>query len=445
MVRPMQDVKVFGVQDRRATALAKRPWVVRHAIDGRQRSKSFRTRAEADRYRSLLVQSVTAGQRFDVATGEPASWQEPLGDVLVVEWARRWLNEQWIEWQPRTRTSAVEALSRLVVLAVRSEPSDPDGLRRYVKGALAPHSTRNEKFESWLTKHGLPLAELDSERVAGIERDLRLKLDGTPLAATTASRTKIVCRACILAAVGAGAMSGDLWPPRPKSRARRKVARKRRVDVRSLPGPATMIRAIDAMTSHQHGTDTYRMMTAVAYLAGLRPSEVVMLRVRSVKLPAHGWGRLEVTEADISYDEPGEPKTGPRPVPVPPELVVRLRQWVEDRDLKSSDQLLFRTRNDTCPRLSNWGRAWRRALAAIDHAPLRVYDCRHAAATTWLRAGVPLAEVARRLGHGIETLVSTYVGALEDEERVGNERIEAFMTAAMSSDETINQDDGNAA
>lgn len=51
---------------------------------------------------------------------------------------------------------------------------------------------------------------------------------------------------------------------------------------------------------------------------------------------------------------------------------------------------------------------------------MRVYDCRHAAATTWLRAGMPLGETARRLGHSVETLVSTYVGALDDEEQVGN-------------------------
>jgi integrase len=38
---------------------------------------------------------------------------------------------------------------------------------------------------------------------------------------------------------------------------------------------------------------------------------------------------------------------------------------------------------------------------------MRVYDCRHACATTWLRAGVPLGEVARRLGHSVETLVTT--------------------------------------
>ena len=64
-----------------------------------------------------------------------------------------------------------------------------------------------------------------------------------------------------------------------------------------------MAAAIDAIVTQQPGCKTYRVMTAVAYYAGLRPSEVVMLRVRSAELPTEGWGRLDVTEADISLDE----------------------------------------------------------------------------------------------------------------------------------------------
>jgi integrase len=172
----------------------------------------------------------------------------------------------------------------------------------------------------------------------------------------------------------------------------------------------------------------YQTMTAVAYYAGLRPSEVVMLRARSLHLPAGGWGRLDVVEADVSFDEPGEPKTGPRSVPIPPVLVEILRRWLIDGSL-AEDALIFRTRTGRMPNPSNWSRAWQRALRSIDHPPLRVYDCRHAAATTWLRAGVPLGEAARRLGHSVETLVSTYVGALTDDETVANERIEAVLAS----------------
>lgn len=426
----MQTVKVYGVQDRRTTVQAKLPWVVRFTIDGRHRSKSFRTRIEADRYRGLLLQAVQDGGRFDETTGEPESWQTPLADVRVHEWSRRWLAEQWQEWQPRTRASATEALARFVTLAVDRGAKTPEGLRVYLYTALSPHSDggHDVRLEKWMGRNCLTLGDLDRERVADIDRRLGLKLDGSPMAANTANRIRIVARASVQSAIEAGAVAADVWPQRSKTRARRKVARTRRsVDVRALPGPAAMAEAIEAIVTQQPGSKTYRVMTAVAYYAGLRPSEVVMLRVRSAVLPTDGWGRLEVTEADISFDEPGEPKTGPRSVPIPPVLVAMLREWIDDNNLTAPDRLLFRTRNDTMPSGSNWARAWHRALESVGQQPMRVYDCRHAAATTWLRAGMPLAETARRLGHSVETLVSTYVGALDDEEHIGNQRIDSIL------------------
>ena len=167
-------------------------------------------------------------------------------------------------------------------------------------------------------------------------------------------------------------------------------------------------------------------MTAVAYYGGLRPSEVVMLRTSALTLPPAGWGRIDVVEADIDFDLPGEPKTGPRSVPIPPVLVRTLNEWIDTLDETERDRL-FLTRNGNRPTPSNWSRAWHRALRSIDHPPLRVYDCRHAAATAWLEAGVPLGEAARRLGHSVDTLVSTYVGALSGDEEIANNRIEAFL------------------
>ncbi|HKE74316.1 MAG TPA: tyrosine-type recombinase/integrase [Acidimicrobiales bacterium] len=113
-------------------------------------------------------------------------------------------------------------------------------------------------------------------------------------------------------------------------------------------------------------------------------------------------------------------------MPIPPRLVELLRSWVEVHEL-GPDDLLFRTRNDRRPAPSNWSRALRRAYTKVGHPPLRVYDCRHAAATTWLRAGVPLGQVARRLGHSVETLVSTYVGALQGDDVAANALIDASL------------------
>ena len=187
-----------------------------------------------------------------------------------------------------------------------------------------------------------------------------------------------------------------------------------------------MARVLEAMTSHQPASRTYRVMTAVVYYAGLRPSEVAMLRARALYLPKKGWGRIDVTEADVSFDEPGEPKTGPRVVPIPRQLVDMLQDWLDERGL-AGDDLLFRTQTDTRPRASNWSRSLHRAQDACEVPRTRVYDCRHAAATTWLRASVPLGDVAKRMGHSVETLVSTYVGAIEGDEALANQRIDTAL------------------
>lgn len=148
------------------------------------------------------------------------------------------------------------------------------------------------------------------------------------------------------------------------------------------------------------------------------------------ELPGKGWGRIHVTEADIDFDEPGEPKTGQRAVPIPPVLVNLLRSWIDKNEFLDDD-LLFRTRTGARPSGSNWSRTLHLAQEKCGCPQLRVYDCRHAAATTWLRAGVPLGEVAKRMGHSVETLVSTYVGALEGDEQLSNERIEAALAGSV--------------
>ena len=152
-------------------------------------------------------------------------------------------------------------------------------------------------------------------------------------------------------------------PPRSRGRSRRKAVRsKGQVDIRLLPDPATMERVIAAIASHQPGSKTYQVMTAVAYYAGLRPSEVVMLRPRCLYLPPTGWGRIDVVEAAVSFDEPGEPKTGRRSVPIPPRLVEILQNGVGAGSF-APDELIFRTRTGQRPTGSNWARAWQSAAS----------------------------------------------------------------------------------
>jgi integrase len=374
MGRPVQDVRIFQVQDRRRDPRIKKPWVVRRRVDGKQTSTSFATRALADRYRSRLLLALEAGERFDRQTGEPVSWLPGPGDIQLHAWVRRWISDQWHEWAPRTRHSALEAMSRFVPLVRGPDaPAPPDDLRAYLVTALRPgaYVDPEHPHEQWLRQWSMALSDLNRDLLGGVDKELGMKLDGSgPLAPSTAGRYRKSCRSCIRRAVELERIPSDPWPPRPKGTSRRKVNRQRRaVDVRRLPAPPTMARAIKRIRSHQPGSQIYQLMTAVAYYGGLRPSEVVMLRPRALVLPESGWGRIEVVEADVDYDESGEPKEGDRSVPIPPVLVAMLRAWITERKL-GPDDLLFRTRNDRRPAPSNWTRALKRAFEAIGHAPI---------------------------------------------------------------------------
>ncbi|HEX7131821.1 MAG TPA: tyrosine-type recombinase/integrase [Iamia sp.] len=438
MPRAVQRIHIYAVQDRRSNLQANRPWVVRWTVDGRERSRSFGRKGEAQRYRSELDRAVGDGSRFDPVTGEPLSWRPPLSDLGLHEWARRWLAEEWVEWAPRSRKSTVEVMARFVALAVDGRSQPPTDVRRYLQRTLGPgtESAREQRIEAWLNRRCLRLGDLDRERARDLAQRVTLKLDGTPMAAPNAARHRANCHACLIAAVEVGAIETDPWPRRTRSRSRRKSQRtSRAVDIRALPTPETMEAAIAAMANDKRGSLVYQAMTAVGYYAGLRPSETAMLRVRSLDLPESGWGRIWVTEADDGDGKPADPKTGRRDVPIPPVLVERLATWLDGRDLGDPDALLFLTERGTRPNQQNWNRAWKLALSKVGHQPLRVYDCRHAAATTWLRAGVPLGEVARRLGHSVDTLVANYVGALETDEEISNTKIdEALGTACRRPD-----------
>jgi hypothetical protein len=64
------DVRVFAIRRRPGRAA----FEVRWRVAGRDRSRSFMTRALADSYRAELVRAARKGTGFDPATGEPAAW-----------------------------------------------------------------------------------------------------------------------------------------------------------------------------------------------------------------------------------------------------------------------------------------------------------------------------------------------------------------------------------
>jgi integrase len=175
----------------------------------------------------------------------------------------------------------------------------------------------------------------------------------------------------------------------------------------------------------------------------MRPSEALGLRRSDCVLPETGWGRIELAEtrptAGKAWTDSGEAhdrrglkqreKGEVRVVPVPPPLVVMLREHLEEFGT-ADDGRLFQSEYGNVVAASSYSRVWKQArelgldprhVASVMAA--RPYDLRHAGVSQWLNSGVPAPEVAARAGHSVDVLLKIYAKCIDGQETEMNERI----------------------
>jgi integrase len=109
--------------------------------------------------------------------------------------------------------------------------------------------------------------------------------------------------------------------------------------------------------------------------------------------------------------------------------VAILRDHIAAYGVADDGRLFTNERGDVVGTSTLW-RVWEEARALAlppDRAesPLagRPYDLRHTCITRWLNAGVPIAEVARRVGNSPEVIHRRYHGCIDGHEEAANEKI----------------------
>ncbi len=116
------DVRVFAIRRRPGrTAFEVRWWVA-----GRDKSRSFVTRAPADSYRAELIRAARRGLEFDPVTGEPAAWAVP--EPVTVTWyqhAVAYAQMKWPHLAPHSRASLADALATVTPLLTRETRRRP--------------------------------------------------------------------------------------------------------------------------------------------------------------------------------------------------------------------------------------------------------------------------------------------------------------------------------
>jgi integrase len=451
------DVRVWKVGKARSKTA---PHMVRWVVAGKVKTETFTAYALADSFRSELLSGLRRGEAFDVDTGRPLSMlrqqaqEEPEPDPLSwLDFCREYVAMRWDGAAAKTRDAITDSLATTTLALVErgaGRPSDSD-LRIAFRWAMVPanHGAEPTKVMApalgWLTKGCPPVASLsDPKTMRRVVDQLGLTLTGKQAAGDTMRRRRRGLNPALEYAVEAGYLDVN-----PLTRVKRKhVASTDQVDPRVLVNPRQARELLTALSYvGGYGRARGRRLVgffATLYYAGPRPAEALGLTADQCDLPGKGWGVLtfgptlpvagkQWTNTGDRHDRRGLKQRDPdaeRPVPIPPELVRILTEHIDTFGLADDGRLFFNERRGILGS-TTYSRAWEEArhlaLTPIQAAsPLagRPYDLRHAALTTWLNAGVPPAEVAKRAGNSVEVLLKRYAGCIDGQQDAINKRIE---------------------
>lgn len=408
MRRPEQRVQIFSIGlPLDGTPRDKRRYRVKWRVDGGDKTRSFGTKAQAERLRARLQMAVASGEEFDLVTGLPVSWVKQ--DKTWWEWSREWLGIKWSQWSGHSRRSVVESLVAITPLMARDgAPPAPDDVTTWLREpGYRPGATNRGSPPGWLLRWSVPLVDVDTAQLERVLAAVTTKRDRAPVARDVARRRRTTLNAVLSAAV-----RRELIDHNPLDKAEWKLpTRNIAVDTSTVPSYGDVIEIVDYVAGLRTDGARYAALFASVGIAGMRPSEAIGLQVADLELPSAGWGLAVLRGASTSpgtrFTSTGRvvedkelkqrPPDATRDVPLAPHLVERLR-WHTERWLPVNG-CVFTNAAGRTPTSTNYGPVWVRArskLWADGHRLGRttVYDLRHSAATMMLRAGVPPAEVA---------------------------------------------------
>jgi integrase len=326
--------------------------------DGQERSKTFRTKKEAERYERAHFAALDAG-----------TWVDPrAGRITLEEWATEW-RRTIVHLRPKT-VSAYDS-----------------NLRNHILPALGHHELarlRPPVLRAWL-------AELCTKPARG---------GGllAPLSVLQAYRT--------LNRVLAAAVDDELLARNPMSRI--EPPRVETKPMRFLTH-AEVARLADSIDQR------YGPLVLLAAYGGLRAGELFALRWENVDLDHLCVRVVEQVQHVSGHLLVSAPKTdaGRRQVPIPAFVADELAARRTDEDRDESAGLLFAAPGGGYLRDSNFRRrAWAPAVKRAGLAPLRLHDLRHTCASLAIAAGADIKVLQRMLGHSSAALTLDRYGHL---------------------------------
>lgn len=442
MSQTSYDVRVHAVEKRRNAKGKVTSHRVLWDVDGNRFREPFKLDAQADSFRSSLLVAARRGEAFLISTGRPVSWKQRAPEVTWYALMLDYTSAKWPYIAGTHRRSIAAALTDATEAMLLDSPGRPERseLRKALRSWVFSARIRDESDPPggvagtirWLegnTKPVSALAETDGSGAAqcrALLDRLSRKLDGTPAAANTANRNRMVLNNVLEYAVEVGLLTAN--PLKRVKWIKPKTAES--VDPRSVINADQARQLLTAVRAQGKLGQHLEAFFALMYYAALRPEEAVNLtREQLISLPAEGWGEVLLSGATpyvgAQWTDDGKSrqqralkhraKGDTRRVPLHPELVAILRAHIY-REKVGPGKRLFRGPRGGMLGTTTYCNIWRRARqtvwgvvkAAKSLLARRPYDLRHACVSTWLAAGVPAPQVAEWAGHSVAVLLRVY-------------------------------------
>jgi len=396
---------------------------VRSRIHGRDFTRSFKLKSEANRYYEDMITAKVAGKEFDRHTGMIVG--NSAEDVSFAQFASQFFNLKRLSLQPSSLESLQKALIPSIIFLLGK--SLPAHLKSYGNEAVRNHILvanpgaaigELEEARSWIMKHGLHLSEIDATTATQLLGRLNLKEDGKTNVSPKVFRRR---RQAVFAVLG-HAVSLEIIQKNPITNALFTIPKSEStIDVDSLPTLQEIRTISDRLDDGKYSGKMAFVFVSILWLAGLRPGECLGLRVRNFRKNRAGQYELTLTDNTVqvsrAFTKTGVAQTTNqlkarahghiRHVPIPDELVEILSAYVEGKD---ADELLFPSpRHGGALALSSFEDRWHRACGGR----WRLYDLRHLNASILIYSGLNIIEVAKRLGHSVQVCSTVYLHAIE--------------------------------
>lgn len=355
-----------------------RPWQVRYRDpEGKQRSRQFRTKADAQRFRKTVEHDVLTGAYI-----APSAGRETVG-----EHAERWIATK-LDMRPSSRVRVLGIIRNHVV---------PHWGPRALSGVS------HEDVRSWV-------AALSDGLSA---RSVRKVYDTfSSIMDSAVDAKKILANPCARVPL-----------PRVEDKERRFLT------VDELRALADAVPARD------------RALILVAGLCGLRFGELAALRRGRIDLLRKRLRVEETAVEIAGRVTYGRPKSaaGVRTVGIPGAAFTALTDHLDRYVDSGADALVFTSAQGGPLRAPNWRkRIFDPAVKATGLGPLRPHDLRHTSVALAIRAGLAPLEISRRTGHSsVGFTLGAYGGLFEDTHDRQADALDALLEATPDRDAEV--------